>query len=163
MRILGPILLYLGVFSFCIALVAVPSCKPGVNCSDPANALSTSCVAQVAVDCGGGSVQGAITQYGPLIEQIFQSARNPDGTINWGAIEMPLAQAALQYGGCVVAQEFDNLMNGLFGGGSGSGSAVAATPAPAPLSSTGAKDAFAKVKAQAFPGKTFKVKSGQTL
>jgi hypothetical protein len=157
----GPLVL---IVCFFLGIIALPfACKPGVNCADPANAASASCAAQVAVDCAGGDVQGAIAKYGPLVEQLIMTARNPDGSINWAAIETQLTIAALQYGACTLAGEFDNLINGVSGAGSGTGSGSAAKTSTPSVASSGAKDAFDRVRAKAFPGKTFKLASGRTL
>lgn len=155
-NITGPLVGFFITFAFCVLIVAVPmSCSGGTNCKDPANASSAACVIQTtALECAGGDVAGVVTQYTPAVEDIVRKGLNPDGSINYNAIEGDLVTAVLKYGWCVVSSVFDHYMNAApVTPGTGSGSLAKATP-PAPTP-TAAKDAFAKLHAKV--GATLKI------
>lgn len=151
------------------------SCGSSLNCSDPKNAQSFACVVEGSVvDCTGvSSLPTAVAVVTPIAQKLIASAQQPDGSINWSAIESQFVDLALQYGMCVVAEVWNQLMNGGGGGGSGSGSGSAPAPTPmvaagsgtAPLpklSSTDLAKEFDRIRSRVSPGRQFKT-SGGTL
>jgi len=148
------------------------SCGSSLNCSDPKNAQSFACVVEGSVvDCTGvSSLPSAVSVVTPIVQKLIASAQQPDGSINWPSIESQVVDLALQYGMCVVAEVWNQLMNG-GGGGSGSGSAPAPAPAlaggsgaaPSPkLSPTDLSKEFDRIRSRVSPGRQFKI-SGGTL
>lgn len=158
MRIIAPVLLYVGVAALCIGLAIVPSCS-GTNCKGPENSASPGCVAQDAVvTCAGGSPEGAVVKYGPEVAGLIENApRLPDGSVNWPAIEVQLEDAAAKYGGCVLADVFAQITSRVFKVGSaGAGSSSAPRIPPG-----GAKEAFEKLRASKLGGKRFATPHGE--
>lgn len=164
----GPIATIVALAIVAIATIASPSCGPGVDCRDPNNAQNAKCIVQGAlVDCTGvSSLSSAIAVVEPIIQNLIASALQPNGTINWPAIEQQIVDLALQYGMCVVAEVWNKYMHG----GSGSGSAVGsgtgsgsnlgqprlAQPSPADFTRE-----FDRIRARVAPGRAFKTSGGQ--
>lgn len=153
MRIIAPVLLYAGVAALCIGLAIVPSCS-GSACTGPQNTASPGCTAEDAVvTCAGGSPEGAVVKYGPVVAALIESApRSPDGSVNYLAIWTQLEDVAVKYGGCVIADVFASILAHLTS--VGSGSAVEG-------SHVGAKEAFEKLRASKLGGKHFKTAHGE--
>lgn len=137
-----------------LGLCTLPSC--GANCQDPKNASSSACmVADAAVDCTGvSSLPTAVAVVEPIVVKLIASARNTDGSINWASIEQQLIDLGLQYGMCVVADVWSNLM--------GTGShAVAVNDTR--LVPDDLKKEFDRIRARVAPGRTFAVGAGRKL
>ena len=136
-------------------LCALSSCG-GANCQDPKNASSTACVVEGAiVDCTGvSSLPTAVAAAEPVVVKLIVSAKQADGSINWGGIEQPLVDVALQYGPCVLAEIWSDLM------GNGTRTAVAGSPHIAPDE---LKTEFDRIRARVAPGRTFNVGAGRKL
>jgi hypothetical protein len=155
------------------ALAVVPaSCTGGLNCKDPKNAQNIGCaIDNAVVDCTGvTSLPSAVTVVTPIVEKLIASALQADGTIKWSAIEPQLIDLALQYGMCVIAEVWNQLMNGGGGGsgsgsgssggsgsGSGSGSAMVARGA---LPAASLAEEFNRLRARVAPGRQFKTSKG---
>lgn len=169
--ITGPLVGFIFVFVFCIALVTVPSSCGSTNCQDPKNAGSATCnVIGAVVECTG--VQSPPTLYETVkaaFEQILEApgVMNPDGSINLSAAVPALEKLGLQYGMCIIAQVIGDYINPPSAGSgssppAGSGSATPATAhvAHAKLSSDDAKKLFGAVRAKIAPKTGFAVKGG---
>lgn len=149
--------------------ISQAACGGSLNCADPKNAQSFACVVEGSVvDCTGvSSLPSAVSVVTPIVVKLIASARQVDGSINWPSIESQVVDLALQYGMCVVAEVWNDLMNG---GGGGSGSAPAPVPALAAgsstalpkLSSTDLAKEFDRIRSRVSPGRQFKT-SGGTL
>lgn len=137
-------------------LCALSSCGGGGNCQDPKNAGSTACVVEGAlVDCTGVStLPAAVAAAEPVVVKLIASAKQSDGSINWGGIEQQLVDVALQYGPCVLAEVWSDLM------GNGTRTAVAGAPHIAPDE---LKTEFDRIRARVAPGRTFNVGAGRKL
>jgi hypothetical protein len=140
------------------------SCGSSLNCQDPKNATNVACVVEGAVvDCTGvTSISSAVSVVTPIVEKLVASATQSDGSIQWSSIEQQLVNLALQYGMCVVAEVWNQLMSppapGSGGGaGSGSGSALVARRA---LPSASLAAAFDRIRARVAPGRKFKISAG---
>jgi hypothetical protein len=133
-------------------LCTLSSCGP--NCQDPKNAGSTTCVVSGAVvDCTGvSSLSTAVAVVEPIVEKLIGTARQPDGSVNWASIEQQIVDLALQYGACVVAEVWNDLM------GKGTRAVAAGTSAPDDL-----KNEFERIRARVAPGRTFAVGAGRQL
>jgi len=136
---------------------ALPSC--GADCKDPKNANSAQCIVEGAVvDCTGvSSLPSAVAVVEPIIVQLITSARQPDGSINWVAIEQQIVDLALKYGTCVVAQVWNDLMGKINPSIAGSGAA------DLKLSPADLKTEFDRIRARVAPGRTFAIPGGKTL
>ncbi len=148
-----------------VALGTLPSCN--TNCQDPKNASSAQCIVSGAVvDCTGvSSLPSAVTVVKPIITKLIASAQQPDGSINWSSIEQQIVDLALQYGACVVAEVWSDLMGsgtlvavGSAGSGSAAAGSAAALPSPDDL-----KKEFDRIRARVAPGRTFAVGGGRKL
>src|ERR1700751_3635472 len=133
------------------ALCALPSCVE--DCQIPQNAMSAKCIVSGSVvDCTGvSSLQTAVTVFEPIIAKLITSpeAQLPDGSINWSSIEQQIVNLALQYGACVVAEVWNDLV--------GNGAHVLAVRAPQ------LKKEFERIRARIAPGRTFIVGNGQKM
>lgn len=158
-RIVKPALLYILVIG--LAIMYAFACG-GVDCKDPKNASSAACVTQTAVvECAGGDLTGAIAQYTPAVETIVSHGLNPDGSINYSAIETDLITAVAKYGWCVVSNVFDHYIHpAVPPAGSGSGSAMLAKAGPPAPTPAAAKDAFERLRAKVSPTLKFHTPSG---
>ena len=133
-------------------LGALSSCDP--NCQDPKNANSATCkVIDTAVNCTGvSSLPTAVAVVEPIIQKLLATAaRQPDGSINWPSIEQQLINIAIQYGMCVVAEVWSDLMGGV------------AVLAGARLAPDDLKQEFDRIRARVSPGRTITVTSGKQL
>lgn len=151
-RIVAPLFLFLVVF-----LVSISATSCGVDCKDPKNAGSASCLAEGAVvSCIGGDVTQAVIDHGPEVrDAILAGVDKADGSLHYDAIESNLISLALKYGGCVVAKIFHDFI------ASKMAPAVAGEyKAPTPAA---AKQAFEKLRDKQFPGKKFQLPSGDVL
>lgn len=158
-NITGPLFGFLVTFLFCIVIVAIPVSCGGTDCKDPKNASSAVCVVEsTLLECAGGDVTGVVIAYTPVVEGIIHKGLNPDGSINYSAIEGDLVTAVAKFGWCVVSSVFDHYMNPP-PAGSGSGMKVTA-PGPTPAA---AKDAFGKLRAKVAPGLKVHTATGATL
>jgi hypothetical protein len=179
--VISTILLVLMIVSIAIFQ---PACK--VNCQEAKNATNAQCIVEGAVvDCTGvTSLASTVIVVEPIVERLIASAKQADGSINWSSIEQQIVNLALQYGTCVIAQIWNDLMT--TGSGSGSGSAVAASGsgsgsavvASGSITGSGAGSAailarpilkpadlaaeFDRIRAKTAPGRKFKI-SGRTL
>jgi hypothetical protein len=165
--------LYAFVFVFCAMLVIIPASCGGTNCKDPQNGSSAACTAETAaIDCGGGSIQGAITLWGPDIIKGFEDLRGPNG-IDEAALETLLIQDIYKYGSCVAGAVFEQYFSptatvvaSAGSGSAGSGSAVTTVPNLAPRTALSAKDiataktAFEHARAKAIGGRKLKYDGG---
>lgn len=140
--------LFIAVISLCIATPTLLSSCGGVDCKDPANASSASCVAtNVVEDCTASDLSSAITKYGPPIA-------NAIATQDFSALESLVAQA----GFCVVSEIFSKYLlggNATVAAGSGSGSAGSAGPSKADIAAE-----YEKLRAEHAPGKKVKTSRG---
>jgi hypothetical protein len=138
------------------ALCMLPSCAE--DCQNPQNTMSAKCIVSGSVvDCTGvSSLQTAVTVVEPIVVKLITSpsAQQPDGSINWPAIEQQIVNLALQYGACVVAEVWNDLM--------GNSPQALAVTGPR-LSSNDLKKAFENIRARIAPGRTFIVGGGQKL
>lgn len=138
-----------------LSSIAVTSC--GVDCKDPKNAGSATCIAEGAVvSCVGGDVTQAVIDHGPEVrDAILAGVDKQDGSIHYDAIESNLIGLAVKYGSCVVAKIFQDFIVSKL---------ATAVPgeyrAPTPAA---AKDAFEKFRAKQAPGKKFEVSPGVVL
>lgn len=134
-------------------LCTLSSCGP--SCQDPKNAGSAACVVSGAVvDCTGvSSLSTAVAVVEPIVEKLIGTARQPDGSINWASIEQQIVDLALQYGACVVAEVWSDLM----------GNGTRAVSAGSGLSPDGLKKEFDRIRARVAPGRTFAVGAGRQL
>ena len=83
-----------------IAIVcALAACGPGVDCKDPANASTAECS---VIDCTKGELPQVISEVGPLVGHIIEQHAQPDGKIDWTAIESKLASLGSTYGACIL-------------------------------------------------------------
>jgi hypothetical protein len=96
-----------------IAIFALSVSCSGVDCKDPKNASSATCVVEnIVVDCTGvSSLPAAVAVVEPIVVNLVETARQADGSINWPAIEPQLVQIALQYGMCVVSEIWQHIIN----------------------------------------------------
>ena len=119
-------------------------------CQDP---KSAQCIVEGAVvDCTGvSSLPSAVAVVGPIVEKLIVSATQPDGSINWTAIEPQLVDLALQYGTCTVAEVWNSY------GSKPAGSERVAHALPAGFAAE-----FDRIRAKVAPGRKFKT-SGTTL
>lgn len=159
------------------AALALPSCN--VNCQDPQNASSTKCtVIGATVDCTGvSSLPTAVAVATPIVTKLIGGARQADGSVNWTSIEQQIVDLGLQYGGCTVAQVWDDLMtNGASASTSTSTSTTTGIPATPSTSQTpkivaaapslapdDLKKEFDRIRARVAPGRTFTVRGGKAL
>jgi hypothetical protein len=128
-----------------MSLYLLPIACSGVDCKDPKNGSSASCVVETTLlECAGNDVAGAIVQYSPAVEDIVKKGQNPDGSINYQAIEGDLITAIAKYGWCVVSSVFEHYMNP---GAAGSGTKLAG-PVPTPAAAT---DTFNRLRAKVAP------------
>lgn len=130
------------------------------------NPVTVGCViAGSLVDCTGvTSLDTAVPVVEPIVANLIDGARNADGSINWPSIESKLESLAWQYGMCVIAEIWNDLVNGGGGSGSGSRSGSAVTAKlKTPLDTGDAKKEFDRIRAHVAPGYAFKLKSGGTL
>jgi hypothetical protein len=137
-------------------LCALSSCGAAASCQDPKNASSAECaIVDAAVDCTGvSSLPTAVATVEPIVVKLLASAKQADGSINWAGIEGQLVDIALQYGPCVLANVWTNLM--------GSG-AHAVEVAGAKLAPDDLKKEFDRIRARVAPGRTFNVGAGRKL
>lgn len=93
--------LFAAVIGICLWL-PISACVSD-RCKDPANATNASCVAEnVIADCTGSDVAAVLTNAEPIIAQHIQNGVNPDGSINYPAIEADLTQDVIKFGECAV-------------------------------------------------------------
>lgn len=144
------------VLAVAVAVIA-SSCSGGINCRDPQNAQSAKCVVEGAlVDCTGiSSLPTAIAVAEPVVEKLFQSAKQADGSIAFSSIESQLVALALQYGPCVIAEIWNH-----YTGGAPAGSGMTARTAVANKADFAAE--FDRIRTRVAPGYKFKT-SGGTL
>lgn len=150
------LLLFTAVIGLCIAApTLLSSCGPAVDCKDPANASSASCVASnVLQDCTATDLSSALAKYGPIVEQeITNAPRNPDGSIDWTSIAGVLETQVAEAGFCVISEIFSKYLLGPQPVAAGSSS----KPAPQPAD---VRAEYEKLRAEHAPGKKVKVSRG---
>ncbi len=149
------LLVMLGIGALCL-----PSCAE--DCQNPQNTKSTKClVSGAVVDCTGvSSLQTAVTVVEPIIVKLITSpgVQLPDGSINWSSIEQQVVDLVLQYGACVVAEVWNDLM----GNGTHALAITSAQSSSSDLKSDLKKE-FERIRARVAPGRTFIVGVGQKL
>ena len=143
-----------------LVLLAQLSCtSTTATCQDPKNASSVECVVVGAVvDCTGvSSLASAVAVVGPIVDNLLSAAIQADGTIAWAGIEPQLVTLGLQYGMCVIAEIWNNYVNGVPPRGIGSGSALVAHARIVP---TDLAAEFDRIRAKVAPGRKFKTARG---
>lgn len=138
--------------------ILLSSCGSGVDCKDPANASSASCVATgILEDCTASDISGAIAKYGPVVEnEIANAPRNADGTIDWSSIAGTLETQIAEAGFCAISEIFSKyLLPGPPAAGSGSGLMAKLPPPTADV-----RAEFEKLRAIHAPGKKIKTSRG---
>lgn len=141
-----------------VAVLALPmSCGGSLNCQDPKNAQSATCVVEGAiVDCTGiSSLSTAVVVAEPVVDKLLGSAKQADGSFNFAPIESSLVDLALQYGPCVVAEIWTRYMNGV---PAGSGKTTTARTVVANKADFAAE--FDRIRARVAPGRKFKTSGG---
>jgi len=153
LRKLVPLSAFVFVVALCATtVIALESCG-GVDCKDPANAGNATCVAENAlVTCAQSEIDQVIAAH-PEIDKTIQSAKNADGSINWGGIAGQLESYAITFGACVIAAVIEHYIGNV---ASGSNATVTAKPDPA-------RAMFDQIRAKHWPGKKYKLPSGVVL
>lgn len=158
MKLLPVAGLYAFVALFCAILIFAPTSSGcgGIDCKDPKNASSTACTAEAAaLDCSGGSIDGALALWGPEIEQLIETARGADGSINWASIESSLTEDVYKYGSCVVGAVFGKYFTPTPAIAQGSGMKAHGV---SDQGAAAAKAAFERVRAKAMAGRKLQYK-----
>jgi len=135
-----------------LVLIAQLSCaSTTATCQDPKNAQSAACIVEGSVvDCTGvSSLPSAVAVVEPIVQKLILSAMQPNGTVNWTAIEPQLIDLALQYGTCTVAEVWNSY------GSEPAGSARVARALPAGFAAE-----FDRIRAKVSPGRKFKTNVG---
>lgn len=153
MRTIAPVLLYFTTFLLCIGLAVVPSCGAVTDCKKPENATSAKCsTINGSVECAGSDFEGAVSKFGPVVEDIIHGGLKPDGSVDYSSIESKLIDAGYKYGGCVLSYVFSNYIFNKHAPAPGQ-------PVTAPTPDE-AKATFAKLRANLWPGMQFKTPAG---
>lgn len=147
--------LFVAVIGFCFAAPGFLGCVSD-RCKDPANATDPSCIAEnVIADCTGSDVESVLTAAEPIILAHIQHGVNPDGTINYAAIESDLVQDVIKFGECAVTDVWTRFFSSskpMVAAGSG-----ATQPRPTPEA---AKASFDKFRATHFTKNKVKTSAG---
>ena len=140
-----------------IAMIGVAQMSCNTNCQDPKNASSVACVIEGAVvDCTGvSSLSSSIAVVQPIVDQLIASAIQADGSIVWAPIEGQIVDLGLQYGTCVIAEIWNNYVNGVPPG--------SAAGTRARLSTADLVAEFERIRAKVAPGRKFKIAGGGLL
>lgn len=94
--------LFVAVIGLCVLTPSFLGCVSD-KCKDPANATDPACVAEnVLADCTGSDVASVLSSAEPIIAKHIQDGVNPDGSINYNAIEADLVQDVIKFGECAV-------------------------------------------------------------
>ena len=152
------LLLFLSVIGLSIATpTLLSSCGSGVDCKDPANASSASCVAtDVLEDCTASDLSGAISKYGPVVEnEIANAPRNADGSIDWGSISGALETQIAEAGFCAISEIFSRYLLAPSPSLVTVGSSSKPAPQPADV-----RAEYEKLRAEHAHGKKVKVSKG---
>lgn len=147
--------LFLVVASFCLAL-PISACVSD-RCKDPANANDVSCIAEnVIADCTGSDVSSVLAAAEPIIAAHIEHGVNPDGSINYDAIESDLVQDVIKFGECAVTDVWTKYFSS-----SSSKIAIAVNGSAAhPPTAAAAKEAFTKFRGKHFSKNKLKTNAG---
>ena len=152
MKIVAPLLMFFSVFLICIGLAVVPSCHSTVDCKNPANASSASCVTQQAViDCTTPAAQAFVTEHLNDIAQFFTAAG-----VDWTAVEQALINLVVPDAICVletVVEHYLTVTPTLDAGVGSAGSAAVPT-----IDSVAIRQKAAEISAKRWPGKKAKLR-----